>query len=182
MIGIVLSIIFPGLGQFYYGKNWRALAMLLIGITPLYPIALVWSIIDIIQLNKKGETPKLEKKEAIWSIILLLIVIPICFLLLIYGSFAIFGWYSEEYSKPQITKEEGLAIVRALNNYNEENKHYPDDLQTVINGNPIRARWASDAWGQSFYYKVSENKKSFKLISKGKDKTLGTADDILFHE
>lgn len=167
MIGIILSIIFPGLGQFYYGKNWRALAMLLLGITPLYPIALVWSVIDVIQLNKKGEAPKFEKKEAIWSIIILVIAIPVCFILLIYGSFNVFEWYSEEYNKPQISRK-------------KENEHYPDNLQTIISGNPIRARWTSDAWGQPYLYEVSEDKKSFKLISKGKDKTLGTQDDIIF--
>ena len=180
MIGIVLSIIFPGLGQFYYGKNWRALAMLLLGITPLYPIALIWSIIDIVELNKKGEAPKYEKKDAIWSIVLLIVVIPICFLLLIYGSVSIFGWYSEEYNKPRITREESIDIVRALSNYNTENKHYPDNLQSIINDNPVRARWSSDAWGQPFHYEVSADRKSFKLVSKGKDRILGTADDIIF--
>lgn len=182
MIGIILSIIFPGLGQFYYGKNWRALAMLLLGVTPLYPIALVWSVVDVIQLNKKGEAPKFEKKEAVWSIIILIIVIPACFLLLIYGSFSIFEWYSEEYNKPRISWEEGNAVVRALNNYKKEKDHYPDNLQTIIGDNPIRARWKFDAWGQAYHYEVSGNKKSFKLISKGKDKTLGTQDDIIFKE
>jgi TM2 domain-containing membrane protein YozV len=180
MIGIILSIIFPGLGQFYYGKNGRAIAMLILGITPLYPIALVWSIIDIVRLNKKGEAPKFEKKEAIWGIIVLLVIIPICFLILFFGSFTLFNWYSEAYNKPRITMEEGNDIVRALNKYKKEKEHYPEDLQTIISGSPIRARWSSDAWGQSYHYEVSTDKKTFKLISKGKDKTLETEDDIIF--
>ena len=180
MIGIILSIIFPGLGQFYYGKNGRAIAMMILGITPLYPIAFLWSIIDIVRLNKKGEAPKFEKKETIWGIIFLLVIIPLCFLILFYGSFTLFNWYSEAYNKPRIALEEGNDIVKVLNKYKKETDHYPEDLQTLISGSPIRSRWASDAWGQSYHYEVSTDKKIFKLISKGKDKTLGTEDDIIF--
>jgi hypothetical protein len=180
MTGIILSIIFPGLGQFYYGKNGRAIAMLILGFTPLYPIALVWSVIDIIRLNKKGEAPTFEKKEAIWGIVILLVIIPVCFLILFYGSFTLFNWYSEAYNKPRIVVEEGNDIVKALNKYKKESGHYPEDLQTLISGSPIRSRWASDAWGQSYHYEISGDKKIFKLISRGKDKTLGTNDDIVF--
>jgi len=180
MIGIILSIIFPGLGQFYYGKNGRAIAMLLLGITPLYPLALVWSIIDAVRLNKKGEAPKFEAKEAMWGIVVLLVIIPICFLILFYGSFSLFSWYSDAYNKPRIAMEEGNDIIRTLIKYKKENNHYPEDLQTIISRSPIRARWASDAWGQSYHYEVSTDKSTFNLISKGKDMTLGTEDDIVF--
>ncbi len=179
MLGIILSIIFPGLGQFYYGKNGRAIMMLLLGLTPFYPVALVWSIIDIIRLNKKGEAPKFEKKEAIWGVIFLLVIIPVCFLILFFGSFTLFNWYSEAYNKPRIVMEEGNDIVKALNKYKKEKGHYPEDLQTLISGSPIRSRWASDAWGQSYHYEVSSDKIIFKLLSMGKDKTLGTEDDII---
>ena len=76
--------------------------------------------------------------------------------------------------------EEGHDIIRSLNKYKKENNHYPDDLQTVISGSPIRARWSTDAWGQSYHYEISSDKKTFTLISKGKDKILGTTDDIIF--
>ena len=75
--------------------------------------------------------------------------------------------------------EEVNDIVKALNKYKKETGHYPEDLQTLISGSPIRSRWASDAWGQSYHYEISDNKKIFKLISRGKDKTLGTNDDIV---
>jgi TM2 domain-containing membrane protein YozV len=39
MIGIALSVIFPGLGQFYYGKWVRGTMMVLGGVTPVYPLA-----------------------------------------------------------------------------------------------------------------------------------------------
>ncbi len=153
--------------------------MLLLGLTPLYPIALAWSIIDIIRLNKKGEAPKFEKKEAIWGVIFLFVIIPVCFLILFYGSFVLLNWYSEAYNKPRIVMEEGNDIVNALNKYKKEKGHYPGDLQPLISRSPIRSRWASDAWGQSYHYEVSGDKTIFKLLSTGKDKTLGTEDDII---
>lgn len=56
MIPAVLSILFPGLGQIYYGEYVRAI-MIIIALTPLYPAALIWSIIDVIVLNKQDTEP-----------------------------------------------------------------------------------------------------------------------------
>jgi hypothetical protein len=78
MLALILSIIFPGLGQFYYGKNKRGIAMLILALTPLYPVALVWSVIDILRLNKQGITPKFRFKEAMWSILPFVLIIPLC--------------------------------------------------------------------------------------------------------
>jgi len=93
---------------------------------------------------------------------------------------SLFNWYSDAYNKPRIVMDEGNDIVRALNKYKKEKEQYPEDLQTLISRSPIRARWSSDAWGQSYHYEVSTDKNTFKLISKGKDTTLGTEDDIIF--
>ncbi len=76
--------------------------------------------------------------------------------------------------------QEGNDIVRALNKYKKEKEHYPEDLQTLISRNPIRSRWISDAWGQTYHYEITNDKENFKLISKGKDGTLGTEDDLIF--
>ena len=181
MLGIFLSIAFPGLGQLYYGKNGRGVAMVLLGITPLYPVALIWSVIDVISLNKQGLSPKFERKEAIWSVILILVIIPGCFFILAFGSFTLFNRYLNEYSRPRATIEEGNIIVTALSRYKKESGHYPEDLQTLINGNPIRSRWTSDAWGQRYFYEVTDNQQNFKLVSKGKDRSFGTEDDIIFN-
>ncbi len=56
MIGVLLSIIIPGLGQIYFGKTMRGIVMILMTLVPfLYPIALIWSIVDAINLSKKSE-------------------------------------------------------------------------------------------------------------------------------
>ena len=94
--------------------------------------------------------------------------------------FATFNWYSETYNNPRITREEGKDIIIALNKYKNKYGKYPDDLQTIIGHKPVRSRWNSDAWGQSYQYNISSGKNEFTLISKGKDKILGTEDDIVF--
>ena len=53
--------------------------MVLLGITPLYPAALVWSIIDILILNKKELTSQFDRKEATWTVVVLLVVVPLAF-------------------------------------------------------------------------------------------------------
>jgi hypothetical protein len=180
MFAIVLSIIFPGLGQFYCGKNGRAIIMVILGLTPLFFIAFVWSIVDIVILYRKGEVPKLERREVVLGLVLVFVVVPLCFFIMISGLFATFNWYSETYNNPRVTLEEGKDIVSALNKYKNDNGKYPDDLQTIISSKPVRSGWNSDAWGQLYQYSISSDKKMFTLISKGKDKTLGTEDDIVF--
>ena len=64
MLAIVLSLLFPGLGQLYYGKWIRAALMVILGVTPLYPVALVWSVIDAYRLSRSGAQPQLSAKES----------------------------------------------------------------------------------------------------------------------
>ena len=94
MLPLILSIIIPGLGQFYYGKNVRAILMVLISLTPLYPLAWIWSIIDICNLNKKDIQPAYDKGETVWAIVLLFVVIPLCLSVTVWGMFSTFKWYS----------------------------------------------------------------------------------------
>jgi hypothetical protein len=180
MFAIILSLIFPGLGQFYCGKNGRAIIMVILGLTPLFFIAVVWSLVDIVILYRRGEVPKLERREIILGLVLFFIVVPLCLFIMLSGMFATFNWYSETYNNPKVTLEEGKDIVSALKKYKKENGIYPNELQSIISSNPVRSRWNSDAWGQSYQYSISRDKTTFILISKGKDKALGTEDDIVF--
>ena len=182
MIALILSIIFPGLGQFYYGKNARGLFMLLLGITPLYPIALVWSVIDVIKLNKQGLTPQYEKKEAIWAILLFFVIIPACFFVLIFGSISLWTWYQNNYILKREILQEGTSIAAAIEKYHYDLGHYPSNVSALISGKPVRSEWYTDNWSQPYYYRVSSNGNNYILISKGRDRTLGTQDDIIFKQ
>jgi TM2 domain-containing protein len=132
MIAIVLSIIFPGLGQFYLGKNWRGVIMLIMGVTPLYPIALIWSVIDVVQLNKQGLTPQFDKKEAVWAIVIFFVIIPVSFFLLIFGSITLWNLYQTKYGLEKATRYEGRRIERALRSYHDSSGLYPSSLSKLI--------------------------------------------------
>jgi hypothetical protein len=182
MLPLILSIIVPGLGQLYYGKNIRGVLMLLLGLTPLYPAALIWSVIDIIRLNRMGITPHYQKKDVVWTVIILVIIIPAFFLVLIFGGFSMASWYSDKYIKPKQTIAEGNRIMNALNQYKKNKGIYPDNIQAVIGDRPVRKGWTRDAWEQNYIYELVNEGKKFRLISMGKDKRLGTDDDIVIYK
>lgn len=179
MIAIVLSILLPGLGQLYYGKNIRAILMVLLGLTPLYPLVLIWTVIDIIILNKNGATPKYSKKDAAWAIVILLVIIPAFVIIAVSGLFAVGDWYSEKFVIPEQTTYEGANIVSAIQVYKESYGKYPSGISELINGRPLRSGWGEDGWGEPYYFEVLENGSDFRLISKGRDRTINTDDDIV---
>ncbi len=180
MIPIILSILFPGLGQIYYGKYVRAIIMIIIALTPLYPAALVWSIIDAIRLNKKGIEPRFPKKEAVWSIILFVVVIPVGLFIAFSGMISLGQWYSNNFLKKNATLEEGNKIVSALQNYKESKGQFPMNISELIGSIPVRKGWRTDSWGEAYIYDIEDKNQGYKLFSKGKDRILGTEDDIVF--
>ena len=181
MIPLILSILLPGLGQFYYGKNVRAILMLILAISPLYPAALVWSVIDVLRLNKQGIQPRFEAKEAVWAIVLLLVIIPTCLFIAFSGMFAVGRWYSDNFVKANASYEEGNQIFSAIQRYHKRSGEHPTDISGLIQGIPIRSGWTTDGWGEEYVYEVIDDGQDFRLISKGKDRTLGSEDDIVFH-
>lgn len=180
MIPLILSILLPGLGQFYYGKNIRAIFMLLLTFTPFYLVALIWSIIDIIILNQKGLPPRFSKKEAVWTIVILLVLIPAALFFAFSGMLSLGKWYSDKYMKPTATIEEVSEIASAIHRYYKSSGRYPEDIYALIVGIPVRSGWKTDSWGEPYIYEVVEEGQNFRLLSKGKDRKLGTEDDIVF--
>jgi ABC-type multidrug transport system fused ATPase/permease subunit len=181
MIALVLSILLPGLGQFYYGKNIRAICMVLLGLTPLYPAVLIWTIIDIIILNKKGAVPKYTKKDAAWAIVLLVLIIPVFISIAVSGLYAVGSWYSDKYVFPEQTMTEGRQIATAIIEFHESHGKFPDSIKDIIKNYPLRSGWIVDGWKEPYIYEIIENEGKFRVISKGRDKALGTDDDMIFN-
>jgi hypothetical protein len=180
MIALILSILLPGLGQFYYGKNIRAIFMVLLGLSPLYPLVLIWTIIDILILNKKEAVPVYKLKDAIWAMAILVVIIPAFIFIAATGLFAVGNWYSEKYVLPERTLDEGNQIAAAIRDYNSFNGYLPANLNELIDNLPLRAGWLKDSWGEPYHYKKLNDGAHFKLVSKGPDKVLNTADDFNF--
>jgi hypothetical protein len=138
MIALVLSILLPGLGQFYYGKNIRAICMLLLGLTPLYPAVLIWTIIDIILLSKKGTAPKYTKKDAVCVILILVVIIPVFVAIAASGLYVVGSWPTDRYVFPEQTTTEGCIIANAIIGYHESNGKFPDSIKDLTKSYPLR--------------------------------------------
>ena len=71
------------------------------------------------------------------------------------------------------TISEMEEIRNALFKYKDEKSVLPSSLDVLIGNYPLRQEWKKDKWGNDYLYERD------KLISAGKDKTLGTGDDII---
>jgi hypothetical protein len=69
------------------------------------------------------------------------------------------------------------TIKEALDSYNSDNNQYPEQLETLV-PDYLRAESALlDPWGVRFKLEADEEM-NLTLVSAGKDKTFGSADDI----
>ena len=182
MIALFLTLIFPGLGHFYYGKNKKALILVGLSFIPfVYPFTLLYVLYDVYKLNKSGLVPVLSRREAI-TVILVSIAVPLAFLFTIFfiGPKVYVSTMSaiKNVSNPKVTKETMHDIVYALERYYAHNKRYPEKLTDIISDNPMRKKWLTDPWGNSYVYTTTRKRSSFKLISAGKDEERNTSDDV----
>ena len=181
MLPIVLSILFPGLGQIYYGRTDSGLTMILLSLIPiLHPFVLIYSVFDVIRLKRKGYIPKYTGEQATKGVLIIFGIFILAGSILAFGSIRLFAWYSDDYIKPQLTNNKGMKIVKSIKSYHNGYKQYPESIESLIGDNPIRKGWRSDAWGEPYIYELYEDNQSFKFVSKGKDRKLNTQDDIIF--
>jgi hypothetical protein len=178
MLAIVLSLLFPGLGQLYYGKWIRAALMVILGVTLLYPVALVWSVIDAYRLSRSGAQPQLSAKESLAAIVLVGVVVPVCMLVLVLTSAGALAWLQDAHLNRSATLAEGAEIATTLAEYREAQGRYPDKLALVVAQRPLRAGWLTDGWGRLYRYRVNEAADTFQLLSAGRDGQFETEDDL----
>ena len=155
--------------------------MVLLGLTPLYPAVLIWTIVDIIILNRNGAVPKYTVKDAIWAIAILVVIIPGFIFIAVSGLFVVANWYSDNYVLPEQTMTEGRQIATAIVEFHETYGKYPKSIKDLIKGYALRTGWVTDSWKEPYIYELIENEKKFRVISKGRDCKLGTDDDMIFN-
>ncbi|WP_289056050.1 type II secretion system protein GspG [Carboxylicivirga marina] len=179
MIGIILSIIFPGLGQVYFKKNGKGILMMILAIIPfIYPFILIWSIIDCIYLNKKiNKQDRLSLKETVIGIGIFFVVVPLVIYALFLGLFKLQDNLTDNYFNPKNTRRELKEIKVELDKYYNYHETYPTNYTDFVNSKPIWANWETDSWQNKYNY-ILINSESFKLVSLGRDEILGTDDDI----
>ncbi len=178
MLPVVLSIVFPGLGQLYFGKWVRAAFMILLGASPVYPVALVWSVVDAYKLARAGTPPQFSSRETVVAVVLLVVVVPACVAALAFTAAGTFGWLKDEYLDKAATKDEGAEITRAIIEYQSQTGRYPENLAVLVQGRPLRADWLTDGWGRPYEYRLEGGGRSFRLSSAGRDGRFGTSDDL----
>jgi len=72
------------------------------------------------------------------------------------------------------------SLGQAIKDYNiNHSRTNPEGLQTLVDAKIIEDNSLKDAWGMPYYYKPQGRAgKEFSLLSGGRDKELGTDDDI----
>lgn len=77
------------------------------------------------------------------------------------------------------TEKKLHEIASALYNFKTQHNQFPTTLQPLIQANPLRANWVTDAWNHPIQYTLKGT--SFDLRSPGKDGALFNNDDIVTH-
>jgi len=81
-------------------------------------------------------------------------------------------------SQADRTVSEMQEISNAIFSWKERHGVYPQNLEALTEGRPLRQQWLSDEWNNQYVYSVDPIKDTCSLLSVGRDGTLGTADDI----
>ena len=138
--------------------------------------------LDIKHLIKYRKQRKHEKenklpKRIVWYpyskqfFILSLIFIPI---------FYLFIFFTSTGKNEANTKKIMITISKLLEAEKKQFGKYPPELKNIIRNNPLRRNLETDYWKTHFVYSISNNGKNYQLISLGRDRKLGTKDDILY--
>ncbi|MCG1037079.1 type II secretion system protein GspG [Polaribacter sp. DS7-9] len=99
---------------------------------------------------------------------------------LVVGSISAFLFFSYQRTSifPEKTKNEIVEITERMEKWNEKFGKYPNELNELIGNNPMRQEWKKDSWNRPYKYYVTENGKSFLIVSAGSDGKFETEDDI----
>jgi hypothetical protein len=184
MLAIFLTIIIPGLGHLYYGFKWKAfflIALFILGtyFLPLLIFVYLYALYDIWKILETKPKPIFSKFDA-WTVVAIGIIVPVSIgLLWITFVPPLLRYYRNDIAFPRSVSEEGRQLIDALDKYFNSHGAYPDKLELIVQGNPIRKRWLIDPWGRPYYYDTAETKKSYILMSSGPDGINNTTDDII---
>lgn len=99
---------------------------------------------------------------------------------LVVGSISAFLFFTYQRTSifPEKTKKEIMDMSDRMEKWNEKFGKYPTDLNELIGNNPMRQEWKKDSWNRPYKYYLTENGKSFLIVSAGSDGKFKTEDDI----
>ncbi len=196
ILAAILSVLIPGLGQFYC-LQWVRGAMFLVGaiimamiVPPLSLVVWIWGAVDAYRIAKvlqgynqtaegpiidigKLRMPHVDLRSAIPYIgiplgIVIVLVIIISLVL------ARYGFWSA--GPPRGTLQ---PLIEKIENYKAQTGYYPDSLEDLIDPtDPIEKKQILDQWGNVYLLRTTGS--SFELLSAGQDGHPGTEDDVRY--
>ena len=189
LLPFLASIFFPGLGQIILKDYFKGILMLVICfvgglIVPFIPYlffyfgTVIWSLVDIYLQTEKISGKKSAVRNLIFSIVVVVIIIPAIFYLSLI-SFSMGGEYvANEFLNSKHTEKELVEISKELDSYFERHKKYPSDYFKVVGSKPIWSSWKTDKWDKKYRYSQSDST-NYTLTSAGKDGQFDTEDDVV---
>lgn len=102
--------------------------------------------------------------------------IIVILLIILIGTFYYHVYYKN--FKQENTEIKMSKIELLLENEKKFFNKFPNKLSVIIRNNPFNKDITKDDWDNDFLYETSNNGLNYILISKGKDATLNTEDDI----
>lgn len=195
LLPFVTSFLLPGVGQLIlkdYLKGVLILVLWLISsslvfrldflsIIPIwapYVIFMIWAIFDVYDKIEERDGRKSATRNLAFSIIIVLILIPMALSLLFTGLFKGGELFVDEYLNEDRTKVEMNEISTELGAYKNHLGIYPENYDVFISQKPLRAGWKADSWKNPYKYELLDSL-NYRLISTGKDGVYNNEDDII---
>tara|TARA_R110001592_G_scaffold2828_4_gene15968 strand:+ start:2833 stop:3435 length:603 start_codon:yes stop_codon:yes gene_type:complete len=189
LIIFIISIFIPGAGQIISKDYFKGVIMILLAfgtsmifnqLSPEIPffIIMIWSLVDLFFKTEKAEGKQKAIKYLIFSIIVVIILIPAVFYLSIFSFVKGGNYLKNEFFNQNNTEKEMKEISIELDKYFAFKKTYPVHFSEFVNSKPIWRNWESDSWGNPYHYTLLDSS-SYALVSAGQDLEIGTDDDIL---
>ncbi len=195
LLPLVISFFLPGVGQLILKDYKKGGIILLSNIVltflilnldflskiPIWAphiIFMIWAIFDVYDKIEKRDGKKSATRNLAFSVIIVVILIPLSLLLFSTGLFKGTEYFVDEYLNEDRTKIEMNEISTELGTYKNHYGFYPKNYDVFISQKPLRAGWKADSWNNPYKYERLDSV-NYKLVSSGKDGIYNNGDDII---
>ncbi|MBD3272358.1 MAG: hypothetical protein GF384_07465 [Elusimicrobia bacterium] len=181
LFGILLNILWPGLGQMYFRKVKRGIFFAVMALFIPF-IMIIAACIDLYLLNKRyvaTDEDTWPDFDVNWKKPLKIILVALFMVILGYSLYflSFYLWIARmRQSAAERTLQEMQTVKAALSDFYKDQGYFPQSLSELAGRRPLRNLWASDGWGQSYRYRVHNG--GYELVSAGKDGAFDTEDDL----
>ena len=201
ILAAILSLLIPGLGQFYC-RQWGRGALFLVGTIftgALFPPLgfflsagiWIWGIVDAYRIAQeqpgyegRPEGPIIDVGRLRFSSIdirpaLTLIGIPVAIVFVIV-LILVFVLTRYGFWRDGSTSETGKSLIEKIEAHKTKTGSYPRSLNVLIDPtDPIEKKQTLDLYGNPYIYRITQG--GFELLSSGKDGRPDTKDDIRYY-